>query len=282
LKRKIFIFSLGAVMNAALAEAGSITLDPVSFAVVVNEDNVALSVCSSTSPCGATATTLSTVGLILPPSNDPDGSPYSGSAFATAISSPQPSLDVSASASAQQLEYGAPPDGPFFFSASAGLTYYVELSQIAGDPYTGPVPVLTAGSTTLTTYGSTDGIDMTTISTSLTVGTADGVTTLYTLPAGTNGSFSQTISMVAGVEYEVVMGASVTSQVGAGDDSSPTEVATAIVDPVFTVSPDYANDFQLSFSDGIGNGGGSVAPEPSTWAMIVLGAGVLGLRRLRG
>ena len=63
---------------------------------------------------------------------------------------------------------------------------------------------------------------------------------------------------------------------------------SASVDPIFAVAPGVANagDYSFLFSDGIGNtpldAGGGV-PEPSVWALVLLGFGGLGaaLRRRR-
>jgi hypothetical protein len=44
----------------------------------------------------------------------------------------------------------------------------------------------------------------------------------------------------------------------------------AMIDPMFIIDPSQANDYQVIFSPGVTNGVGAV-PEPSTWAMMILG-----------
>jgi hypothetical protein len=60
--------------------------------------------------------------------------------------------------------------------------------------------------------------------------------------------------------------------------------ASAFVDPSLTIDPSTPNAsaYQLLISDGIGNVASvSPVPEPSTWAMLVLGMGSFGLRKLK-
>jgi hypothetical protein len=58
---------------------------------------------------------------------------------------------------------------------------------------------------------------------------------------------------------------------------------TAFVDPTFAIGPGVADPSQYSFvfSNGIGNSSGSPVPEPSTWAMMLLGFAGLGLSGYR-
>jgi hypothetical protein len=57
---------------------------------------------------------------------------------------------------------------------------------------------------------------------------------------------------------------------------------SAFVDPQFIVGGDDPSAYSLEFSDGIGKGpiSGGV-PEPSTWAMMLLGVAGLGFAGLR-
>ena len=58
--------------------------------------------------------------------------------------------------------------------------------------------------------------------------------------------------------------------------------ASALIDPQFSIDKSFpnANLYSIVLSPGIGNGG---VPEPSTWAMMLLGVASLGgaLRRRR-
>jgi PEP-CTERM motif len=56
----------------------------------------------------------------------------------------------------------------------------------------------------------------------------------------------------------------------------------ASIDPFLSISPicDCSGDFNLVLSDGIGNFAPDV-PEPSTWAMMLLGFVVLGIAGYR-
>jgi hypothetical protein len=201
------------------------------------------------------------------PSEGPDGSPYSGSAIATATFSPIPALSASASLTADQLEIAADEAPPFTISAGGSLTYYFELTQIAGSPDSSAIPVLMNGSSMfMSGSGSTASLSMT-------VTTADDVTTLYTLASNNNGGFFQILNIVPNVEYEVSMTVYASSQLTANIDSSQTLTTQASIDPTFTVSSDYADDFALSFSSGIGSPASGV-PEPSTWVLMLLGLGL--------
>jgi hypothetical protein len=50
---------------------------------------------------------------------------------------------------------------------------------------------------------------------------------------------------------------------------------SAFVDPIFTIASPNADQYQLFFSSGITNDIAGAVPEPSTWAMLLIGfAGV--------
>jgi len=162
----------------------------------------------------------------------PGWRPYSGSSIATATFSPIPALSASASLTAAQLEIAGDEAAPFTISAAGSLTYYFELTQIAGSPDSSGVPVLMNGSSTfMSGSGSTESLSMT-------VSTADDVTTLYTLASNNNGGFFQILNIVPDVEYEVSMSVLASSQLTANIDSSQTLTTQASIDPTFTVSSD--------------------------------------------
>jgi PEP-CTERM motif len=52
---------------------------------------------------------------------------------------------------------------------------------------------------------------------------------------------------------------------------------SAYIDPTFTIDPAYASNYSLTFSAGIAGG----VPEPSTWAMLLLGFAGIGFMAYR-
>jgi hypothetical protein len=280
-RSKIFVVSValgaGTLAGALAQPAQADTINPLSFSVSTYYTGGTLSYCTSPSPC-ASGPSSATVSSVLPPSDlpntDPNFYPYSGSAFATVIGSPIPELSVSAAASAAQLEPAGDEYEAFTFSAGASMTYYFELTQTAGSIYAGPVPVLMNGTSSLTSQ-VLDPDDTTSSSVSMTVGTVDNPSSLFSLPSTNDNPFFQSLDILPNVEYSVTMTADASAQVAASEDSNPSLAASASIDPTFTVSSDYADDFQLAFSSGIGNGVGAV-PEPSSWAMMLIGFGGMG------
>jgi len=261
----------GPAARPALAD----TIDPVSFFVdVVNDGGVTF--CTNTLPCAGSGPSSATEALVVPDTYDGGaGSPYSGSAIATVSGSPDPTLTVSAAASADMLEPAGPVFSKFTFSGSASITYYFELTQTAGPGFTGSVPVLLNGSSGLASQ-LLSAEDTTSSSVSMQVSTADNSTMLYSLPSANNGGFSQSLDILPNVEYLVSMQASAAAQVLASEDTNPMLSASAFIDPTFTISPDFADDFQLTFSSSIGNGvAAGAAPEPGS--MTLFGIGLAGL-----
>jgi hypothetical protein len=61
-----------------------------------------------------------------------------------------------------------------------------------------------------------------------------------------------------------------------GGICSSSESFSAVVDPIFIISPDFANNYTLEFSPGVQNGIAGGVPEPSTWAMMLIGFAGLG------
>jgi hypothetical protein len=269
----------GAAIQPAQATA---IVDPVNFSVVVTYTDYpgGFALCGTESPCASSSGPASgTISLLLPPSDDPDGSPYSGSASATAGGYPAPALSVSAAATAVQLEPDSDEVDPFSFSAGASMTYYFELAQTAGAADSSAIPVLMNGSSSLTVqYSNSDDQTMSSVGMTVTAATpSDDPNTNYSLPAGNNGSFFQTLNILPNVEYTVTMTAFAMTQVAATVDSGPSLTSTASIDPTFTINPADASDFALTFSSGIGNSQSqSAVPEPSTWATMLIGFGSLG------
>jgi hypothetical protein len=75
---------------------------------------------------------------------------------------------------------------------------------------------------------------------------------------------------------------SVIGNASGGSDEEPVSVNFyAYLDPTFEIDPSwaYAKDFQLEISPGYSAGGGGAVPEPSTWALMLLGFAGLGFAR---
>jgi hypothetical protein len=149
-------------------------------------------------------------------------------------------------------------------AASGGVTYYVAVIQTGGtNSPTTPVPVIITGSYKEQTLGA--------VGLTLTSGNGSSISIA---DSGGNNSYSGTINFtpagtaanpIADNVIQVSLSASV-MQTGAG-------TAMASIDPFFSIDPAFANDYALAFSEGIGNV--AAVPEPSTWAMMILGfAGV--------
>jgi hypothetical protein len=70
-------------------------------------------------------------------------------------------------------------------------------------------------------------------------------------------------------------------QVSAGADglSVSSESASAALDPLFTVDLplDLSGQYQMFFSDGVGNGANGVTPIPAALPLFATGLGALGL-----
>ena len=75
--------------------------------------------------------------------------------------------------------------------------------------------------------------------------------------------------------YLVAMGVDVNTTTGG--------TTTAMLDPTFSI--DAPGDYEIDFSLGVGNGMTAAVPEPSTWAMMMLGfcgVGFMAYRRKQG
>jgi len=159
----------------------------------------------------------------------------------------------------------------------AGLTYYLEIVPLAGGQsgITVPVDVVALGA------AAASGQDPAGYSGS---GEAGGLFTspdgdavgLSTLPGNLSLSFSynQTQELHTGVLYSVSM--SVNAQV-IGEGNPAGEYAWAWIDPQISIDPSFAqaNDYSLELSPNL------VVPEPSTWAMLLGGLGLLAFWRQR-
>jgi hypothetical protein len=88
-----------------------------------------------------------------------------------------------------------------------------------------------------------------------------------------NGTYTFQTNVIYTVSLAGYLEADVSGNLGGG-----TETVSAYIDPQFSIASPGA--YTLEFSAGIGNSVGGV-PEPSTWAMMLLGFGSVGLMAYR-
>jgi hypothetical protein len=95
-------------------------------------------------------------------------------------------------------------------------------------------------------------------------------------------SVASTFQMLVNTQYTVILDAD-TQAVSGFQDGVPIQgFGHAFVDPVFTIDPSVAGLYSLQLSPGVANALPSAVPEPSTWAMMlvgVVGLGFAGYRR---
>jgi hypothetical protein len=93
----------------------------------------------------------------------------------------------------------------------------------------------------------------------------------------THVSDTLTVDAVSGVVYTNGVHLEVEAG-GARGDASDFNGGVASVDPHFFVEPTFidAGDYQILLSDGIGNAIPSAVPEPTAWALLLLGVGAIG------
>lgn len=205
-----------------------------------------------------------------------------GNSFAGEVSLPipQPSLNVRAGGF----------DGAEFSGGRAhvALEYFME---IVG-PGSGLAPLHVLGAGGVTSFNGGDGfasLDMATPgiefrtavdshSGVLTIGDADGLQLI--VPDGSSFGIDGTMLFPINTVIDVRMVAIADSDIEFGPSA-----ASALIDPIFSIDPSFANAglYSIITSDGIGNGGAGGVPEPSVWALMLVGFGTLGaaLRRRR-
>jgi hypothetical protein len=90
---------------------------------------------------------------------------------------------------------------------------------------------------------------------------------------------TKTYTLATNHQYSLMLYANLYASVS-GNYGGGTATFSGFIDPTFTVVGENANAYTLSFSPGIGNSVGAV-PEPSTWAMMILGFCGLGFMAYR-
>jgi len=180
-------------------------------------------------------------------------------------------------------------------NASETLTYYVHLSGPAGFA---PVDFISNGTVFSNNIangvlGTSSSSAALTIAGGYYLGTAQSVNGAITLHSQTGALASGTITAgpaansfimdgsiqtFGGSSFQVVMSSEVSTQM----TGQPTGLASTYFDPFFFIDPTFAAanpGYSLSFSSGIGNV--SPVPEPSTWAMLILGFAGIGFMAYR-
>ena len=91
-------------------------------------------------------------------------------------------------------------------------------------------------------------------------------------------STNQDYTFQTNTRYDVVL----ETEVQSSAQRSGTASLSAFVDPTFTIDSPNPDLFQIVFSEGITNSPTSAVPEPSTWAMMILGFVGVGFMAYRG
>jgi hypothetical protein len=221
-----------------------------------------------TTLCAANCTTAT---VTVP--NNPDASvtippsiPGDGSSGASVQGEPRRDPSVFAGANAVGIGIDV--------RANISLQYYVEIFGPSGIA-PAPVPVtvntvLSVGGATLAgaTWTSTAMVSLNGRSISDTASSINNSPSI----APSTLSFEKTLGLMTDTPYSINLSADVQAQSFVVGDAANTVFAS--VDPTLSVP----NGYSIFFSDGIGNS----VPEPSTWAMMLLGFASLGFMRIGG
>jgi PEP-CTERM motif len=199
------------------------------------------------------------------------GTGYNVSATAVGSASPTPRLTTEAGVAASPT-----PDNVSALS-ELELTYYVEIVGPSGEV---PLGVKTIGMTS-SALGSVDGA---TAELDLSFGpsfTAVSFAGLPTPSLPTSFNINDTYQIAANTVFSVTVSSNAFAQTCPTCAQPDSGMASAFVDPYFYVSPEFANssEYFIVTSPGIGNI--LPIPEPSAWAMMLLGFAGLGFAAYR-
>ena len=257
---------LSCTLMLGLGSGASATQIVISDALWTTYSNVYLQATDTSFPLSPTPTP-SAPGTYMA-----GGSDIGGSVSATLAGSGLPGPSISASAS------GVGKDFEFFASIEYTLDYYVE---IVGPPGLVTVGVNSTGRATASvenptyTASGTATVQIFGYAGSLVTDTASA-----DAPTTPSDSFnlSTTIQESANSEFEVILDVDASVMTSVGKASG-----YGFVDPYFfiPISDPNASDYTILTSNGIGNSPVPEVPEPSTWAMMLLGFAGLGFAGYR-
>jgi hypothetical protein len=227
--------------------------------------------------CTGTTTTLNTAGNVSDSYTN-----YAGS-----ISTSNLTMNATAASIAANVSSGGV-TGVSEANALETFTYYVLVSGPAGFA---PVDFISNGtvySNNNTAYGTSSSTASLTVDGGYYSASAQSINGVTTLSSQTGAGASGTIAAGSGAnsfvmngsvqgyggnEFAVVMSVLVSTQ-----QTGPlTGLASTYFDPFFFIDPTFAAanpEYSLSFSSGIGNV--NAVPEPSAWAMMILGFAGIG------
>lgn len=246
-----------AFLFASISSASADLLLPTSTSnIILTSNSVEQALINVATPAAlsftnGTATSSGTTSLGGPTSVSP-GSPVS-----------PPNISVTSSLS-----------GPGQAISQAYEEYWFGVSGPAGVSV--PIIIQASGSVTqsLTTPNSAQLYLGTPSGTSLLASACLGTPAINCSGLGSKANFSiaTPITVISGANYNLQMDVYAVAQIAAGQDEQ-----SASIDPFLSIDPAFLLDnpgFSLEFSSGIVNV--SAVPEPSTWAMMILGFAGIG------
>jgi hypothetical protein len=258
----------GAALVLPPAPAGADTVTDATFSGSILVAGTQGGLC-----CTGTTTTSATAGTISDSNTN-----YAGSIATSSLTVNAAVPSITANVSSGGVT------GVSESNASETLTYYVHVSGPAGFV---PVDFSSRGTVFTNNVGGSQSLASLSIDGGYYVATADSIDGVTTLNSQTGGLATGTIAagsapnsfvmngsiqIYGGNEVSVVMHSFDSTQT----TGSSTDLASSYFDPYFFIDPTFAEanpEYSLLFSSGIGNV--SPVPEPSTWAMMLLGfAGV--------
>lgn len=186
--------------------------------------------------------------------SSPDGS-------ASVQSTPTPLPAITATATANATANGS--------QARTSLNYYFEIFGPASLDPTASVNVLASGSlfTDIGTMQSTDFLRV----------AGSTVVNVTSIGGSNNGAFTRSATL-SGLSYNV----DYLIEMNVFALAHPSGTATAFLDPYLFLDPSLvALGYSIITSPGIGNSLASDVPEPSTWAMMILGFAGIGYMTYR-